>query len=219
MQTYSFRSSKVKAAPQIRFVGVFDTVKHLEDRKIHDLSFNNTTQHFRQALALNEDRRHMEPEYEFPNFDEAWTTLSHRSFVQAWFVGAHIDMGGSEKKDGLALYPLQWILGESKSKGLVLEFQPVPGAPIDNPLRVVLLQNESDGKDRNVWKCTTENGVNITMQDLREVNKPEAYGSRYDTKINSRKGALWPRKAREVFVNGGVLQGYCKWSMTFLIPI
>ena len=219
MQAYSFRSSKVKPAPQVRFVGVFDTVKALEDGNLHDLSFNNSTQHFRQALALNEDRRHMKPENESPNFDEAWTTLSQRSFLQAWFVGAHIDMGGSEKKDGLALYPLQWILGESQSKGLVLEFHPVPEAPIDNPLRVVLLQSESDGKDRNTWRCTTKNGVNITMQDLREVNKPEAYGSRYDIKINSRKGAFWPRKAREIFGVGGKLHGYCEWSMTFSMPL
>lgn len=81
----------------------------------------------------------MSPEYAFANFGEEKTSLVKCSIVQAWFVVAHIDMGGSAENDGLALYPLQWILSESQAKGLVLDFSqlPHPRAVIDDPLRVV----------------------------------------------------------------------------------
>ncbi|KAL8766023.1 MAG: hypothetical protein Q9194_006392 [Teloschistes cf. exilis] len=139
----------------------FDTVKALDDAHIYDISFNKSTQNFRHALALNENRRHMKPAYEFPKFGETKIALSKRSFVQAWFVGAHMDMGGSSAKDGLALYPLQRMLGESQSKGLVLEFEQLraPWSGIDDPLRVVFPEDEYDGKRRYMWTCTTRNGV------------------------------------------------------------
>lgn len=77
----------------------------------------------------------------FPEFRGTKAHLSDRSFVQAWFMGAQIDIGGSAKKYGLSLYPLQWMLTESRGKGLVLEFSAAPiirnkGAKIDNPLHV-----------------------------------------------------------------------------------
>ena len=59
--------------------------------------------------------------------------------VQAWFLGAHGDIGGGARHDGLSLYPLQWILIESKRYGLGLEFRQVPrrSSLIQNPLEVI----------------------------------------------------------------------------------
>lgn len=89
----------------------------------------------------------MKPNYEYPDFSQK-IGLVKRSFVQSWFVGAHIDMGGSSQNDGLALYPLQWMLVESQSQGLLLEFEHLrhPWSGIDNPLRVVFPTSEDDGK-------------------------------------------------------------------------
>lgn len=84
----------------------------------------------RHALILNEDRKNFIPECMYPEF--GLKVLWESSFLQTWFLGAHIDTGGSVSKDGLALYPLQWMLLESKSKGLVLEF----GGNFDNCIQI-----------------------------------------------------------------------------------
>ena len=209
-----FGSSQTRPPPRIQFVGVFDTVKFVDDADKYDISFNRSTQHFRHALAMNEDRRAMKPKYEFPDFSETKVSLSKRSFIQAWFVGAHIDMGGSSEKDGLALYPLQWILGESQSKGLVLGFEQsrIPWSGIDNPLRVLFPENEGDGKGHDMWTGTTKNGVCVCMQDLRKVHQLAKYQGRYSVKINSRDKSMWPRKAREIFNANNDLRGYCGWG-------
>jgi hypothetical protein len=70
----------------------------------------------RQALALNENRRVMTPELLDPD-------LSIES-IQAWFLGAHADMGGASPHDGLSLYPLRWMLIEACKCGLVIDFAP-----------------------------------------------------------------------------------------------
>ncbi|KAL8724974.1 MAG: hypothetical protein Q9166_007648 [cf. Caloplaca sp. 2 TL-2023] len=213
-QLHHFGSSQRRAPPQIRFVGVFDTVKAVDDAGTHDISFNRSTQHFRHALALNEDRKHMKPKYEFPDFHKTKSSLSTRSFIQAWFVGAHIDIGGSSKRDGLALYPFQWILGEAQSKGLVLEFEKLQSSwsGIDDPLCVVFPKTEQDGKGYDMWTCTTKNGICVRMQDLRAVHRLPKYEGRYSIKINSRDQFYWPRKAREIFNADGELRGYCGWA-------
>lgn len=156
----------------------------------------------------------MKPKYEFPNFTENKVVLAGRSFIQAWFLGAHMDMGGSSEKDGLALYPLQWILGESQSKGLVLEFEqlkpPWPG--IDNPLRILFPEDENDGKGHDAWTFTTKNRVCVRMQDLRHVHQLQKYRGRYGVKVNSVEQFYWPRKTREIFFANEGLRGYCEWG-------
>ena len=80
---HHFYSLKTKPAPQIQFIGVFDTVKALDDKESHDISFNDFIQHFRHALALDEDRKAMTPEYVFPSYDGGNAKLSRRSIIQA----------------------------------------------------------------------------------------------------------------------------------------
>ncbi|KAI4252200.1 MAG: hypothetical protein L6R42_008072, partial [Xanthoria sp. 1 TBL-2021] len=106
-QLHHFGPCQTRPPSKIQFLGIFDTVKALDDADTHDISFNRSTQHFRHALALNEDRQLMKPNYEFPDFSGTKIGLLKRSFVQAWFVGAHIDMGGSSQNGGPALYLLQ----------------------------------------------------------------------------------------------------------------
>lgn len=76
-------------------------MKAVLDKSQFEISFNDSIQHLRHALALNEDRRVYKPDYYFPDYKRL--PLARRSIVQAWFVGAHIDIGGSAARDGLAL--------------------------------------------------------------------------------------------------------------------
>lgn len=190
----------------------------MKDEKLHDISFNDSIQHLRHALALNEDREAMTPEYMFPDYGNTRSQLSKRSLVQAWFVGAHIDMGGSAMKDGLSLYPLQWMLLESQSKGLILEFSGISDrqTKIDDPLRVVFPKHEVDGKGLDPWSCTTDNQIQVRMQDLRGVHELKQYGSRYAIYLNRQRNYLWLKKAREPFNADGFLRGYCSFGRTIV---
>jgi Uncharacterized alpha/beta hydrolase domain (DUF2235) len=182
----------------------------VNDQSLFDISFNTSIEHLRHAVALNEDRSVMTPEYLFPEFNE--DTLRDRSFIQAWFLGAHIDMGGSTVKDGLALYPLQWMLLESEKKGLVLEFDTSfnKQASIDNPLKVVFPEDEADGKGRGLWACKVRNGLTVEMQDVRKVHGLPKYKGRYGLRLNRNNAVFWPRKMREPFAIDGYLNGYCE---------
>ena len=128
----------------------------------------------------------MTPEIVLPDFENMNPTLesSGRSFVQAWFVGAHIDMGGSAKQDGLSLYPLQWMLLESAHYGLCLQFEgSFEGrAKIDDPLSVVFPRSTVLRTLDDSWKCTTENGIITSMEDLQNVHG--AHLERYSIKLN-----------------------------------
>lgn len=153
----------------------------------------------------------MDPEYVFPSYSTPAIELLERSIIQAWFVGAHLDMGGSAGKDGLALYPLQWILDESESKGLVLEFSELnhDWAKIDDPLRVVFPGSKREGTGIEIWTFDSENGVKVRMQDLNKIHECEAYKGRYSIKINKRQGFYWRRQVREPFnKDNGELKGY-----------
>ncbi|KAG9558911.1 hypothetical protein KCU71_g9915, partial [Aureobasidium melanogenum] len=101
--------------PVLKYVGVLDTVKAFDDKGIHDIGLVSSVLHYRQALALHESRKAFEPEP---------FVLSSPAQVydmqQAWFVGAHADMGGANSKDGLSLYLLLWIVYEAKLVGLTL---------------------------------------------------------------------------------------------------
>lgn len=81
-QIHEYLAEKTRPAPIIRFIGVFDTVKAVNDHSLYDISFNDSIQHFRQALALNEDRKDFSPECLFPELNRALPY--ERSLVQAW---------------------------------------------------------------------------------------------------------------------------------------
>lgn len=187
-------------------------MKALNDGSLYETSFNDSIQHLRHALAINEDCRAFEPEYYFPDYNRL--PLARRSIVQAWFVGAHIDIGGSAARDGLALYPLQWMLIESRKKGLALEFDGSFGdrAKIDDPLKLVFPSYESDGKGANMSTFTVENGLKIDLQDLRRVHELPKYGTRYKIHLNRSKRPWMPKELRAAFNVDGTLEGYCKYG-------
>ncbi|KAF2810896.1 uncharacterized protein BDZ99DRAFT_462193 [Mytilinidion resinicola] len=104
-QAHEYLAEKTRPAPIIRFIGVFDTVKAVNDHFLYDISFNDSIQHFRQSHALSEGRKDLSPECLSSELNRA--IPCDRSLIQAKFLGAHLDVGESAAKDGLSLYPLQ----------------------------------------------------------------------------------------------------------------
>ncbi|KAL9594238.1 MAG: hypothetical protein Q9219_007140 [cf. Caloplaca sp. 3 TL-2023] len=202
-------AGRTKKAPRIQFLGVFDTVKALDDNDFYDISFNNSIQHTRHAVALNEDRRAFQPELYFPDIGRLRPIK--RSIVQAWFVGAHIDIGGSAAKDGIALYPLQWILMESHANGLALEFDGSFGgrAQIDDPLKLVLPSLHDDPDRSVVFPFETRNGIRINMQDLRSLHDSSEHKGHYAVHLNVSKRTWMRKEVRLPFNQDDDLMGYC----------
>ncbi|KAI5804625.1 hypothetical protein DFH27DRAFT_383934 [Peziza echinospora] len=116
------------ACPRVRVLGAFDTVKtviplplhNYFKEKIPNIDFQmdapGIVDHFRHALALNEARPLFNPDLWKQPSDS-----SDSSYLEAWFFGYHHDVGGGDTVQGLALWPLQWILTASKDNGLVLD--------------------------------------------------------------------------------------------------
>ena len=213
----TMNSASVRPAPKIKFVGAFDTIKAVNDETPFDISYNASTQHMRHVLALHEDRKALLPEYVYP--DQLYRTRlsdTDRSFVQAYFVGNHNDMGGSAKKAGLGLYPLQWMLFEARRCGLFLTcfdggFGETTG--IHDPLAAVFPKASRKNQEEVNWSNTTSNGIQITMQDLREVHElTRPSEGDYGVKLNSRFGTLRKKEPRDLFEPTGTLRGYCDWA-------
>ena len=95
--------------------------------------------------------------------------------IQAWFVGAHADIGGGAKNDGLSLYPLQWMLSESQDLGLTLEHKrgELSSSLIEDPIELVF-PSQSLGTEESMavpvsqpWIYHYANGIRVKMWDLR----------------------------------------------------
>ncbi|OHE92277.1 hypothetical protein CORC01_12446 [Colletotrichum orchidophilum] len=193
-QEFRFGLENTREPPKIKFLGLFDTVKQVLVGDQFDGTDVSFVQHVRHALALNEERRafpllHIETKEE--DMDEGDNRGSH---LEAWFVGAHADVGGGAVHDGLSLYPLQWMLIESRDLGLVLEHNPpdrVKGL-IENPLELVFprssplaaLEQQILGMppplaavddDTTVkpgpWTFRYSSGIEISMYDLRDSHQ------------------------------------------------
>jgi uncharacterized protein (DUF2235 family) len=111
-------------APQIRFLGVWDTVKtvgwlnwraQIEQarwpftRKLPNVACG------RHALSIDERRRH----YEEYRFAPAETARGDGRLREMWFAGAHSDVGGTFPDDHrLADIALRWIADEAATAGL-----------------------------------------------------------------------------------------------------
>ena len=167
----------------------------------------------RHAIALNEDRKTLTPECIFPeDFYRVDLRDSKRSFIQAYFMGSHVDMGGSAKKGGLGLYPLQWMVSEAVSCGLSFGMGHTAGSALPTPLSVVFPNvNEKRGFLPD-WSCTMSNGISVSMNDIRGTQDRRQHQETYAIKLGSRLGSIRQKRPREVFTANGVLQGFCDWA-------
>ncbi len=198
---HRFTSPHTRGAPTIRFLGAFDTVKALDDASLYDISLNPSIQDFRHAVALNERRRDFAPELIFPTGEGI--EGSGRTALEAWFLGTHSDIGGGNEQDGLSLYPLQWMLSESRRQGLCLGFRKIHLDVIDDPIEICLPSKQ------HTWQCRLANGISVEIHDLRIVHSSRKFCSSYGVRLNLSSSA-WAVKPREPFERGkqSALKGY-----------
>ena len=108
----------------IRFLGVFDTVGALgvpgavrRGHQFHDVRLGHNVECARQALAIDEPRMKFEP-----CLWEAVDGVQQDDRVrQAWFEGAHSDVGGGVDPTGLPDTSLLWMVSEASRQGLVFD--------------------------------------------------------------------------------------------------
>ncbi|KAF7185976.1 hypothetical protein HII31_12849 [Pseudocercospora fuligena] len=208
-------TQELRPSPKIRFLGAFDTIKAVDDSHF-DISFNSSIKHFRHALALHEDRRALQPEEVHPT-EFYGTELRHqgRSFVQAWFIGSHGDMGGVAEKAGLGLYPLQWMILEANACGTWIDFEGKTPTKIrgliEGPLEVVFPRSRN-GEETIKSSFTAANGLVTTLQDLRIVHDQAKSRHMYGIKLHMRPGTIRMKKQRAPFDSNGYLRGYCDFA-------
>lgn len=111
-------------------------------------------------------------------------------------------------KDGLSLYPLQWMLIESRKFGLVLDFDRKRNPElIDDPLELVSLTNWSSRNIENgpnVWTINYKNNFAVEMCSIESTHKRE----KYTPLINYTKPLL--QQARKIFNENHALKN---WTM------
>ena len=127
--------------------------------EFHDHLLSPTTQNAFHALAIDENRSSYEP---LP-----WKTNSSDNTVveQAWFPGAHADIGGhiskAHKSRTLSNIPFVWMLERAEACGLALpdmwksEFPCDVSAPMHGPYRGSA-RLFIDRKPREVGLCSSE---------------------------------------------------------------
>jgi GTP-binding protein EngB required for normal cell division len=153
------------APPIIRFVGLFDTVRPSLEKHQYDISFVSSIQILRHALAFNETS--VAPEMiDTPTSG----SMEGRSMVQAWFVGAHQDLGGGTERDGLSLHSYQWMLLESIYAGIIVQ----PDSK-DKFLELAFPQFMGQpptlgGEEKIEWRLRYSNDINVTMFDLQSLH-------------------------------------------------
>jgi uncharacterized protein (DUF2235 family) len=147
-------------------------VKNTRDQTKHGSQFLNSVETTRHALALNENRRCF-TSHVYGAADPTRPTRI-RNVVEAWFTGSHADLGGGSARDGLSLYPFQWILAETRAKGLALDENPQErnAAIKEDPLNLAFPltgdQSGPEGPKRvKPWTIQYTNGIEVDFTDLR----------------------------------------------------
>lgn len=122
---------------QIEFIGVWDTVSSilipklsfqlLDFEKLLYTQENIIVKNFRHAIAIDERRRMFqlhkwaEPQ-KFRQKPFRPESDINQNIKQVWFAGVHGDIGGGypETESGLSKYPLEWMIKEAESLGLII---------------------------------------------------------------------------------------------------
>ena len=124
--TRRLERDRMPSAP-ILFLGVWDTVgalgapgllgQLLNKKKYayHDVSLTPSMSHAYQALAIDERRKPFAPSV----WDRLPTWVG--DLEQAWFPGAHSNVGGGESPDGLANEALHWMVEKAERLGLEVD--------------------------------------------------------------------------------------------------
>jgi hypothetical protein len=155
----------IEAAPQIRFVGVWDVVAafgmgFLGNELLnfgHNLSVPRSgIRYCFHALALDEQRLPFIP-----------TRL--QGAYEVWFRGAHSDIGGGNGNRGLNDIALKWMMSKAKAANLpitnsdIAALQPNPNADPTRDLNLLDIRNIAGvdrrhytAADRDGWRCAPD---------------------------------------------------------------
>ncbi|KAI0503230.1 hypothetical protein F5B22DRAFT_560916 [Xylaria bambusicola] len=179
--------------PKIQFLGVFDALRTEVEKYEYESSFVDSVQNFRHALAFSDT--HTTP-CVWPT--PAETEIKGRSFTQAWFMGAHLDICGGSEHDGLSLFPLQWMLLESIKAGLLLRQDQNSAAT----LSLIFPQfagrlPDLEAEEKAHWRIKYVNGIEATMFDLQSVQLDSKSGPNHS--IPSKLGSGSQKNYRKVF--------------------
>lgn len=121
-----FRQTMAYAQPQIRFVGVWDTVSSVGwiDNPLHvPYESNNPSVAIgRHAVSIDEHRAFFRSHLWKRPLDTQ-KSFGPRDVQQVWFPGVHCDVGGGypEAESGLSKYALEWMIEEAKGAGLFVD--------------------------------------------------------------------------------------------------
>ncbi|KAI1129440.1 hypothetical protein F5Y10DRAFT_238256 [Nemania abortiva] len=161
--------------PVIHFLGLLDSIKIGREPSRPQPALLKSTQTVRHALALNETRNSFQPCL-FGPLPALSPDLAQRSIIEAWFIGSHADIGGGSQEDGLSLYPLQWMLLESRAHGLIFEPSWDNQSITEEPLGLVfpLVPDQDPSKPHQPltpWTFQYNNGIQIEMVDIRSTHR------------------------------------------------
>jgi uncharacterized protein (DUF2235 family) len=125
----------VKASPEIRFLGLWDTVASFgvvlgPFQRVnigHPMNVPIVVRHCFHALALDERREAFTP-----------TRLKQQRAYEVWFRGVHSDVGGGNTNERLGNISLRWMLRKAALAGVPVDLGKCPGdadIDCDAPLR------------------------------------------------------------------------------------
>jgi uncharacterized protein (DUF2235 family) len=121
-----FKRDEHVRAPQVHFLGVWDTVKSyggVWPQSLPHLRHNPIVKTVRHGLALDEQRSWFLPtswggiDSDRPMHDPRYRD---QRVLEIWFRGSHSDVGGGYKDDAASTIALRWMLNEAADAGLRL---------------------------------------------------------------------------------------------------
>jgi type VI secretion system (T6SS) phospholipase Tle1-like effector len=203
--------------PRIKFLGVFDTVgalgiprgfmSRLSRRAIqfHDADVSSIVDYCCHALAIDEQRLEFEA--------AVWTEPRHRKYravEQAWFPGAHANVGGGCEDSGLSDLALDWMLKRLARYCPELRLSPQESWPrqLTPSYRGQLYDARSWMFWRSRWRplvrlinrCGLERAWRCRLPDIRPHSRPigemvhwSALARWEETKANRRRQRYQPR--------------------------
>jgi uncharacterized protein (DUF2235 family) len=144
-----FRDANSHPLPDIKFIGVWDTVGALgipitglrppfltKMYSFHDTTLSSYVKNAYHALSIDERRGPFEPTLwvQTPKPGGGFEPLPEGQTVQqVWFAGVHSDVGGGYPEAGLSQIALHWMADRARDCGLV--FKPgLPEATTPEPL-------------------------------------------------------------------------------------
>lgn len=103
----------------VHFMGVWDTVSSVgwigSPVSFPHTRSNDAIANIRHAVSIDEHRAFFRT--------NLFGHVNGQDLLEVWFPGDHCDIGGGypETESGLSKYPLEWMISEAASKGLLVE--------------------------------------------------------------------------------------------------